>query len=216
MITEKQKEYNRTYYQKNKAKLIENSIKWEKENPEKYKKIKQKLYINNKEKFAERSKIYRTKNKEKIKDKYKLNKEEVSKNRREYYIKNRKDIIKKATIYKTNRRKTVLQERLKSTMRSRIAMALKNRSKKARKTRDLLGCSIEELKNYLESKFLPTMTWENYGRYWHIDHIIPCRVFNLVNEYEQKACFHYTNLRPLFAVTQIIDGIEYEGNLNKH
>ena len=59
------------------------------------------------------------------------------------------------------------------------------------------------------------MTWDNYGGYWHIDHIIPCCRFDLTKEEEQLKCFHYTNLQPLFAVTQIIDGIEYIGNINK-
>ena len=59
------------------------------------------------------------------------------------------------------------------------------------------------------------MTWENYGKYWHIDHIVPCYYFDLLKEEEQKRCFHYTNLQPLFARTQIINGVEYIGNLNK-
>ncbi|MCI4437669.1 MAG: hypothetical protein JHC33_12755, partial [Ignisphaera sp.] len=99
---------------------------------------------------------------------------------------------------------------------SRIRTALKrNIALKNTKSIKLLGCDVSFLKLYIESKFLPTMTWENYGKYWHIDHIIPCASFDLSIEEEQKKCFHYTNLQPLFAVTQIINGIEYIGNLNK-
>jgi DNA/RNA endonuclease G (NUC1) len=43
------------------------------------------------------------------------------------------------------------------------------------------------------------MTWENYGK-WHIDHIKPCANFNLSNDDEQKLCFHYTNMQPLWAI----------------
>ena len=101
-------------------------------------------------------------------------------------------------------------------MRHRIIYALKNiNTKKLTKTAKLLGCSSEQLKTYLESKFLPTMTWENYGKLWHVDHILPCSKFNLKNEEQQKICFHYTNLQPLFAVTTVIDGVEYIGNINK-
>ena len=83
---------------------------------------------------------------------------------------------------------------------------------------DLIGCTSDELKNYLESKFLPTMTWDNYGKYWHIDHIIPCSLFNLIDEEEQKKCFHYTNMQPLFTTTEIAKSFGYIdqiGNKNK-
>lgn len=62
----------------------------------------------------------------------------------------------------------------------------------------MIGCSIEELKQYLEKQFKEGMTWDNYGE-WHIDHIIPCAAFDLTKEEEQLKCFNYTNLQPLWA-----------------
>jgi len=67
---------------------------------------------------------------------------------------------------------------------------------------ELVGCSVEFLIKYLESKFTDGMSWENRGKErgkWHIDHIRPCNTFDLTDENEQKRCFHYTNLRPLWA-----------------
>ena len=51
---------------------------------------------------------------------------------------------------------------------------------------------------YIESKFKEGMTWENYGT-WHLDHIYPCSKFDLTKEEEQRICFHYSNLQPLWA-----------------
>jgi hypothetical protein len=82
---------------------------------------------------------------------------------------------------------------------SRIKTALKNNSKSLH-TMELIGCSIKELKEHLEKQFKPGMTWNNHGLYcWHIDHIIPCCNFDLTKIEEQKKCFHYTNLQPLWA-----------------
>lgn len=73
-------------------------------------------------------------------------------------------------------------------------------AKKAAKTMQLLGCDVIAFKAHLESLWLSGMTWENYGyRGWHIDHIRPCASFDLTDPEQQRACFHYTNLRPLWA-----------------
>ena len=64
-------------------------------------------------------------------------------------------------------------------------------------TRKLIGCTQEELISHLEKQFTPEMNWDNYGPYFHIDHIIPCNAWDLTNDLELKACFHYTNLQPL-------------------
>jgi hypothetical protein len=68
------------------------------------------------------------------------------------------------------------------------------------KTKALVGCSTATLRAYLQSQFLPAMTWENYGRSgWHMDHITPCAAFNLADAAQVKLCYHYTNLRPYWA-----------------
>ena len=69
-------------------------------------------------------------------------------------------------------------------------------------TMGMLGCSAEDFKNYLENKFREGMIWENYGT-WHIDHVYPCASFDLTKDEEQKRCFHYTNLQPLWAKENI-------------
>jgi len=53
------------------------------------------------------------------------------------------------------------------------------------------------------------MTWSNYGKGWHIDHIKPCASFDLSNPEQQKICFHYTNLQPLWAIDNIKKGAKF-------
>lgn len=89
--------------------------------------------------------------------------------------------------------------KIRMLLSNRINIALKNNSKNSG-TMELLGCSIDKLKNYLENQFQVRMTWKNHNIYgWHIDHKKPCNLFDLTKESEQKKCFHYTNLQPLWA-----------------
>jgi hypothetical protein len=107
---------------------------------------------------------------------------------------------------------TDMNYRLAKNLRTRVRVALRGIAKSA-KTKELLGCSFKELKIYIESKFEEGMSWENYGYDgWHIDHIKPCAAFNLVDPEEQKQCFHYSNLKPLWAFENISKNSNYEGD----
>lgn len=97
--------------------------------------------------------------------------------------------------------------KIANMFRSRTCRAIKQQlGCKKINSIELLGCSIKELMDHLQSKFYADMSWENYGTYWHIDHIRPCASFNLQNEQEQKICFHYTNLQPLTAKDNLSKG----------
>jgi hypothetical protein len=69
----------------------------------------------------------------------------------------------------------------------------------------LVGCSIEELRLHLESQFVAGMTWANYGE-WHVDHIRPCAMFDLTQDAQQRECFNWSNLRPLWGVENLRKG----------
>ncbi len=57
---------------------------------------------------------------------------------------------------------------------------------------------------YIESKFTGSMCWENYGRYgWHLDHIMPCAIFDLSKPEHVKRCFHFSNYQPLEAIKNL-------------
>lgn len=90
------------------------------------------------------------------------------------------------------------------SLRSRFRKFInKGQSKSVRK---LLGCSLDDFKRHLESKFTKKMNWGNYGSYWHIDHILPCSSFDHTDEKQISLCWHYTNMRPLEAVENMRKG----------
>ena len=100
--------------------------------------------------------------------------------------------------------------RLLTNMRGRLCAAVKSsKGNREYKTRETFGCSIEELRNHLESKFTEGMSWKNYGE-WHVDHIKPCRLFNLSIKAEAMECFHYTNLQPLWAMDNFVKSGKYD------
>jgi hypothetical protein len=102
------------------------------------------------------------------------------------------------------------QYRMKMALHVRLYDAVKrNKGVKSAKTLELLGCTVEQLQTFLEAEFTDGMTWENYGE-WHIDHIRPCASFNLADPEEQKKCFHWTNLQPLWALDNIRKGDKWE------
>ena len=90
---------------------------------------------------------------------------------------------------------------LENNIRSRLHQAMTGYRKSA-KTLVLLGCSIPELKAHLERQFLPGMTWANRSA-WHIDHIRPCSSFDLLDPEQQRCCFHFSNLQPLWAADNL-------------
>jgi hypothetical protein len=126
---------------------------------------------------------------------------------------NRKERVRN---YVRNKRASDVNYKLKSILRRRLIHAIKNNAKTGSAI-DSLGCTMAELKLYLESKFQPGMTWDNHGNRknnWSIDHIIPLSAFDLTDpEQFNKAC-HYTNLQPMWHIENIKKGNRMPGEIN--
>jgi len=92
--------------------------------------------------------------------------------------------------------------RIKRALRARLLVILKRgEGSKSCKMVELVGCTMPFLREYLESLWREGMSWDNYGfgrECWVMDHIIPCDRFNLTDKDEQKRCFNYTNIQPLW------------------
>lgn len=176
------KSESKDYYGKNSDRLKLNAANLRKRNPE----LNKKYYYENYDYF----KLYR----ESKRDHYKL------------WRKNNKKRINES---RRKRIKEDLDFRLGANLRSRLSTLLRrSKTNKSNSALKLLGCSLSEFKKYLEGLFVLGMNWENYGE-WHIDHIKPCAAFDLSDPLQQKECFHFTNLQPLWALDNLKKSSKY-------
>jgi hypothetical protein len=169
---------------------------------------------------VERVRKYTSENKELVKvsqaAKYQKHKEKYHATQKEWIQKNLERHREYRRVYMGDRYKNDINFRLANALRSRVRGAFKSGGgKKTVLTMDLIGCTIEELWIHLESRFTEGMTRENYGRPtegpgWEIDHIRPCISFNLEDPEEQKKCFHWTNLQPLWAIDNMKKGAKWD------
>ena len=160
--------YGREYYQNNKQVIKDKHKLQSNNNKVLIKDINKNWYSNNKYKEKEYKKAYVKKNKEKI-----------ATRQRRYYEINKEEIKKRTSKNSAKRYKNNVNFKLSHILRTRLTAAIKNNNKSGSAVRDL-GCSIGELKEYLELKFVHGMTWNNHSRDgWHIDLIKPLSSFSL-------------------------------------
>jgi len=113
------------------------------------------------------------------------------------------DILDRKKDYVKNRKQTDPIFRFTISQRKRISNALKQKQKK---TIEYLGCNADMLFNWLNCNFNDKITFETYGKEWHIDHVIPISRFDLTKESEQLIAFNWRNTSPL----------SVKENLSKH
>ena len=188
------KPFDRKSYEK------EYQKEYRKKNSKKNKEYQKKYRKNNLEERKEYGKRWSQANQNKIKEYRKKNAERDKINQKKYREEKKEELKINKRKYVKNRRNEDILFRLICCLRSRLRSVMKYKNtKKCKKTLELTGCTLEFLYNYLELKFTKGMSWDNYGKFgWHIDHIIPCSSFDMTNPEEQKKCFHYTNLQPLW------------------
>ena len=222
---EKYKEYEKRYREKNKEKLKEvwrlNSKRYYHENIEECRlkgRARGKVnYLNNKEKLCKQSAAWQKANPEKMRayrQKWIESNKDKNVKAKKDWIKNNPEKYKESRLKEQEKRKTDLCSKIKHNISALMRVAIKKyKAVKTTKASDLLGCSIQEYKLFLENLFEPWMTWENHGSHspdgvkrWNIDHIIPLSHFDLTDPEKQKIAFHYTNTRPLEAFKNISEG----------
>ena len=198
------KEVSKEWYLKNKEQILKQQKEYKLKTKEHIKEVSKEYYLKNREYIKEQKKEYNLKNREQ--------RREYNKG---YYLKNiehfkeylsRPENQERRRNHANNRYQTDINFRLSKICRARILQALKSLNKSA-STMKLIGCTPDELRKHLESKFEPWMTWENQGLGgWDIEHIKACSKFNLVDPEQQRACFNWSNLQPMEHIANIRKG----------
>ena len=127
------------------------------------------------------------------------NPENVAKVGKRWYEENKEHVLEVQRKYTKKRYNEDPNYMLRKRLRSRIYDALRFNSKRGKKAgshvKDL-GCSVNDLISFLETKFSQDMTWDNHGDAWEIDHIQPLANFDLTDRKQFLEACHYTNLQP--------------------
>ena len=187
------KECSKQYRDNNREKISERGKQYRDNNKEKIREKNKRYRENNKEKIREIKKQYRENNKGKIR--------EVNK---QYYENNKEKILERNRHYRRQKRKNNPEFRLKASISSAFRRFLNgNKEKPTSEYLKQCGYTRKELMRHLEEQFDQNMTWDNYGSYWHVDHIIPQSVFDYKSEQHLKWCWSLENLRPLEAIENI-------------
>jgi hypothetical protein len=143
-------------------------------------------YDRNRSSILAKKKLYQANNKDRLRAYLK-----------EYYRKNKVKAIENQVAYDRERRRLDPVFKAVSNCRRVMRHALHGRTKSA-KSLELIGCATDFFQFWIALQFRPFMSWENYGQ-WHVDHKRPCASFDLSDPEQQRACFHYSNLQPLWA-----------------
>ena len=192
------------YREANKDKIAKSQLMHREKNREKLRDYANEYHKNNREKSIASNKAAYFKNRDvniqKKKEWYQNNKEKHAE-RRSNYEANNKDRLRAARRkWENNRLATDINYKLHKNLAGRIREELNGKKKRTNRTEMLLGCTIEELKVFIQNQFTDGMSWDNWSTTgWHIDHRIPLSWFNLENENCRKLAFSYKNLQPLWS-----------------
>lgn len=208
------REEKKTYRNSNKEKIKKSNKKYAASTAERRKIYQKELYEKNKEILKIKREALKQQKKEYAREYRKINKEKKRRSALKYYQKNKQKILKKGNERTRQREKKDLKFKIDRRIGNLIYQDVKRfgLKKNRRSWKDIVGYSVEELVEHLKSKFKEGMTMENYGSYWHIDHIKPRSLFTYTSmEDEQfKECWALSNLQPLEALENIRKGNKYE------
>lgn len=219
---EKYKAINKRYYEENSGKIRKRAKDWydDHRDDEDFKNRKneknKERYHENIEHERERSKKYRETHKEEVSEKsrkwYRDNIERAKETRKKYAAENREKI--RETIRKHAEKNP--QYRIKKSMAQGIRYKLRKRlgDKRGKRTfYDILPYTADDLFKHLEGRFKPGMSWDNYGKEWHIDHVVPDSWFDYKDIKDEgfEESWKLENLQPMWAEENMKKGNRFAG-----
>jgi hypothetical protein len=108
---------------------------------------------------------------------------------------------------------TDVQYRTSQLIRSHIRQAIKaRRTVRYFSKPEFIGCTIKELRVRIAAQFRDGMTWKNWGKVWHLDHVQPLCSYDLSSKEQQMKACHYTNLQPLLIEENLKKGGKYDAS----
>lgn len=57
------------------------------------------------------------------------------------------------------------------------------------------GIDIKGFRNWIQMQFTGDLSWDNFGKNWQFDHIVPVTFFDFSNDGDLRLCWNFTNIR---------------------
>jgi hypothetical protein len=179
---EKVKSNFKEWSDKNKLHRVKYTLEWRTKNPDKAKAISRRAYLKNKEKILARNEEWRAKN-------------------REVWLVKGRAYYQRIKERRNERRRNSPIEKTIGNCRCRINDILRMANvKKSDKTEEIIGCSADFMRQFIEHQFKPEMNWLNWGTYWELDHVIPISKFDVSDPVQLRRAFNYSNCKPITKV----------------
>lgn len=121
---------------------------------------------------------------------------------------------KKKSIYTRKRRRANENVRIKDNLNRSLRRLIKGQNVPS--ILSLVQCDKDSFRKHLESQFYGEINWDNYGSVWHLDHFKPCAEFDLTCPENRKACYHFSNLKPLLKQDNLKKSYKYEPSISQN
>jgi hypothetical protein len=195
-MTDREREIHRRSYEKHRERRLADARAWKQRNAAKVRTARAAYYANNKPRELEANLRWMRANPSRRRElgrRFNLrHSDRIRAKRRSPASRNKKNRRERERY--AQEPKYCVEKRLRAALTQAVRKAMVGKSAG---TFDLVGCTPAELVGHLERRFVPGMSWERRAEI-EIDHIRPVSSFDLTDDVQQRQCFHFSNLQPLW------------------